>query len=178
MAGITGFNAFIKNALKYGFSLFGLPKTGQTIIYKDGDDGFYQKGYPKSGPRFKDNGDGTITDLATGLMWVQDGNGEGCNFGEGLVWEDAIDFCEQLEFAGYSDWRLPNIHELHSIIDVSVFSPSIDPIFINTKSDYYWASTTCSEDALDAKMVTFEKSMTYVDTKDREHYVRPVRGGV
>jgi hypothetical protein len=48
----------------------GLPKTGQTMIYQPGDDGFYQMGYPLGGgQRFIDNGDGTIIDMATGLMW-------------------------------------------------------------------------------------------------------------
>ena len=47
-----------------------LPKTGQTTSYQDGDDGYYEKG-SASTPQFVDNGDGTISDKATGLMWIK-----------------------------------------------------------------------------------------------------------
>ena len=60
---------------------------------------------------FTDNGDGTITDKATGLMWMQDDSGNG------MTWEEALKFAESKEFAGCSDWRLPNIKELQSIVD-------------------------------------------------------------
>jgi hypothetical protein len=60
---------------------------------------------------FQDNGDGTITDTATGLMWQQDDDGIGRD------WPSALAYAEDLELAGYRDWRLPNIKELQSILD-------------------------------------------------------------
>ncbi|UUX91980.1 Lcl C-terminal domain-containing protein [Methanoplanus endosymbiosus] len=62
---------------------------------------------------FVDNGDGTVTDKATGLMWSQDDNGEM------LYWEEALAYAESATISGYDDWRLPNIKELQSIADYS-----------------------------------------------------------
>ena len=101
----------------------GLPKTGQQISIYPGDDGYYKMGYPLGGaPRFIDNGDGTVTDVATGLMWVKDPMAAG--LGSPLYWYDAIDACENLQFAGHDDWRLPNINELMSIVDHSRYDPA------------------------------------------------------
>ena len=103
---------------------------------------------------FADNGDGTITDNATGLMWSQDDNGEGVD------WTDALSYAENSELAGYSDWRLPNVKELQGIIDYSRsitatdaanVGPAIDPLFNCTQISseagyddypYYWSSTS------------------------------------
>ncbi len=62
---------------------------------------------------FVDNGDGTISDLTTGLMWMKN------DYGKKIMWKEALAYCENLEFAGYDDWRLPNVKELQSIIDYS-----------------------------------------------------------
>ncbi|MCF7913315.1 MAG: DUF1566 domain-containing protein [Candidatus Cloacimonetes bacterium] len=97
-----------------------------------------------------DNGDGTITDNATGLMWTQ------ADSGEGMLWEDALAYAEAAETAGYSDWRLPNVKELQSIIDYTeapsvTGNPAIDQVFNCTAitseagtEDYpfYWTGTT------------------------------------
>lgn len=99
---------------------------------------------------FIDNGDGTITDNATGLMWMQDDNGEG------VLWKDALSYAESMEYAGFNDWRLPDAKELQSILDYSrspgtTSSAAVDPLFNSTQitneagqSDYpyYWSSTT------------------------------------
>lgn len=99
---------------------------------------------------FTDNGDGTITDLATSLMWLQDDNSEG------VVWENALTYAEGMEFADYSDWRLPDAKELQGIVDytrspATTNSAAIDPVFNCTvisneagEDDYpwYWTSTT------------------------------------
>ena len=101
-----------------------------------------------------DNGNGTITDNASQLMWTQDDNGEG------IDWEAALAYAENSEYAGFSDWRLPDVKELQSIVDYN-YSPSatdeehqgpaIDPMFnctpiINEAGDddygYYWTSTS------------------------------------
>ena len=97
-----------------------------------------------------DNGDGTVLDLATGLMWQQNDSGEG------MDWPDALNYCEYLTEGGYDDWRLPNAKELQSIVDYSRSpgtsdSAAIDPVFSATsitneagEKDYgfYWTSTT------------------------------------
>ncbi len=99
---------------------------------------------------FQNNGDGTITDQATGLMWMQDDNGTGLN------WPDALAYAESFVYAGYSDWRLPNAKELQSIVDYTrspstTNSAAIDPLFNCTQitdeggnMDYpfYWSGTT------------------------------------
>lgn len=99
---------------------------------------------------FVDNGDGTITDLATGLMW------EKADSGEKLNWEDALAYSQNLEVGDYDDWRLPDIKELQSIVDYSrsvqsTNSPAINEIFetstmeniINEKQfPMFWSSTT------------------------------------
>ena len=69
---------------------------------------------------FVDNGDGTVTDLATGLMWSQDDSGVG------MDWEDALAYAEGSELAGYDDWRLPSVKELQSILDYSKSPNAID----------------------------------------------------
>jgi hypothetical protein len=99
---------------------------------------------------FVDNGDGTVTDLATGLMWMKDDSGVGMN------WQDALAYAEGLSCAGYDDWRLPNAKELQSIVDYSR-SPethgtaAIDSVFNctaivdeggDTNFPFYWGSTT------------------------------------
>ncbi|CAA6690288.1 MULTISPECIES: DUF1566 domain-containing protein [unclassified Lentimonas] len=100
--------------------------------------------------QFKDNGDGTITDSATGLTWMQ------ADSTTGMDWPTALEYAEDLELAGHSDWRLPNAKELQSIIDYTrspdtTDSAAIDPIFEATviqnegeKKDFaqYWTSTT------------------------------------
>ena len=74
---------------------------------------------------FVDNGDGTVTDNATGLMWSQDDNGEAIN------WEDALAYAEDATIAGYDDWRLPNVKELQSIADYSGVFPAMDTSVFN-----------------------------------------------
>ena len=95
---------------------------------------------------FMDNDDGTITDLSTGLMWMKADSGKTMN------WEEALSYSENLEYGGYSDWRLPNAKELQSIVDYthapdatdpSKQDPAIDPIFDITEIEsYFWTSTT------------------------------------
>ena len=97
-----------------------------------------------------DNGDGTITDLATGLMWQQNDSAQG------LDWENALSYAENLNLAGYDDWKLPNAKELQSIVDYTrspstTDSAAIDPLFTvtsildmngNKQFPYFWTSTT------------------------------------
>jgi len=92
------------------------------------------------------NGDGTVTDKATGLMWQKADSGTTMN------WEKALSYAENLKYAGHEDWRLPNAKELHSIVDYtrapdaadpSHRSAAVDPIFDLTETEsWFWTSTT------------------------------------
>ncbi len=102
---------------------------------------------------FLDNGDGTITDRATGFMWDQTGSSEGKNWETALAW---VKEKNSEKYLGYSDWRLPNAKELHSITDYErspsfTNSAAISPLFIipeisdeggNKNFPFYWTSTT------------------------------------
>ncbi|MCP4569253.1 MAG: DUF1566 domain-containing protein [FCB group bacterium] len=123
---------------------------------------------------FIDNGDSTIIDNATGLMWMKYDNGAG------LLWEDALSYAEGSEYAGYTDWRLPNAKELQSIVDytrspATTGSAAIDPIFDCTpitneagETDYpfYWSGTTfCSQsptNGASAAYISFGRAMGYM----------------
>ncbi|MFC2116264.1 DUF1566 domain-containing protein [Bacteroidota bacterium] len=101
--------------------------------------------------KFIDNGDGTVSDFATGLMWQQSDDGLSRN------WKDALAYAESLELSGHSDWRLPNAKELQSIVDYTrapavTNSPALDPLFSASEImdpegnggqyPYYWTGTT------------------------------------
>ena len=81
---------------------------------------------------FVDNGDGTITDTNSTLMWQKT---SACQYS----WADAILYCNELRFAGYTDWRLPDIEELETLVNYE-YDPAIDPIFYCV-SWPYWSST-------------------------------------
>ena len=114
----------------------------------------FVRGNPEYGKNnFKDNKDGTISDLATGLMWQQSDSKKE------MSWEKALSWVQQKNsenFLGYSDWRLPNAKELQSIVDYSrspqsTSSAAINPLFEvsqikdeggKTNYPFYWSSTT------------------------------------
>ncbi|MEW6029097.1 MAG: DUF1566 domain-containing protein [Chloroflexota bacterium] len=117
---------------------------GLTDPRGNGEKTFYVlfvRGNPDYGQNaFVDNGNGTVTDNATGLTWLQPDSGafNAGPFGDGsLNWEQALDWCESLDYAGASDWRLPDIKELQSIVDYTrspdtTNSAAIDPLFQTT----------------------------------------------
>jgi hypothetical protein len=138
-----------------------IPATGQSTSYFPGDDGNLQNGIAQPNPRFESNGDGTIRDGLTGLMWLRDANCIQTNYpafdndsdaGDGkVVWQHALDFANSVNnglypscSAGYSDWRLPNINELKSLANAGVGSATWLNAqgFIGVQPDYYWSSTT------------------------------------
>jgi len=125
---------------------------------------------------FVDNGDNTITDKSTGLMWMKYDNGSP------ILWENALDYAENATVAGYSDWRLPDIKELQNILDytrspATTNSAAINPIFDCTQITneagavdypYYMSSTTfCSQtpsNGTDACYVSFGRAMGYMSS--------------
>lgn len=129
----------------YGLTRFGSDKTF-FVIYVRGNTEYGESA-------FTDNGDGTITDEATELMWSQDDSAEG------LDWEEALAWVEENNaegYLGYDDWRLPNVKELQGIVDYSrspdtTGTAAIDPSFNATTianeagvNDFacYWSGTT------------------------------------
>jgi hypothetical protein len=163
----------------YSGSGGGVPKTGQTTSYADYDDAWYVTnqniGVPKSGAHYTNNGDGTITDNATGLEWVADPTAAGV--GGTYSWADAITACEGLTYAGHSDWRLPNVKELQSIVDFSRVGPAIDTTYFTSQSNVYWSSTTSAAFTGYAWVVYFDHGYVSFVDKSNAYYVRPVRGG-
>jgi len=120
---------------------------------------------------YTDNGDYTITDNVTGLIWQQQDDGQA------KKWEGAIAYCEGLSLANQTDWRLPNIKELESITDDSRYYPAIDPIFTGTKESYYWSATTHASYYHNAWIVNFYPGCVYGGYKPLYYYARCVRGG-
>lgn len=106
-------------------------KTNQTISYAHGDDGDLEKRVPWPNPRFTDNGDETVTDNLTGLIWTKDANAPGppiCSPGIYKTWNDAFSYVNCLNintYLGYDDWRLPNKKELFSLVDRSQCLPAL-----------------------------------------------------
>ncbi len=128
----------------YQDGLIKLPKTGQVISYASGDDGNQQKGVDWPTPRFTDLKDGTIIDNLSGLIWTRDANLPRRK----VNWYEALDFIKEMNSNrysnfGYSDWRLPNIIELESLVNAD--SINYFP-FINRRGGWYWSSTSNAYD--------------------------------
>ena len=180
----------------------GVLQTGQTACYdaagavinpcaNTGQDGEFKKGTARS---YTDNLDGTITDNSTGLVWEKLTNDATIhNKDDVYTWANAFNKIAALNaanFAGYHDWRLPNINELHSLIDYGKTFPAraIDFRFIigidGDPKDYahsfYWSSTSFQNNpAVGAWLVDFMDGWAAVGSivKTDSHYVRAVRGG-
>ena len=109
-----------------------LPDTGQNSSYTNtfGEDNDFNINIPF----FIINGDGTVTDTITGLMWQQADGGE-------MTIENAVTYCSTLTLAGYTDWRLPNAHESFSILNHQNVNPSLDnTVFPTSLAEYWWTS--------------------------------------
>jgi hypothetical protein len=184
------------------FALAGLPDTGQTKCYNaagteiacagTGQDGAYSIN-PMS---FTDNGNGTVTDNNTGLVWQKcsmgQNNDASCsgtanyyNWYQASGTYDAsynpstISVCGSLSLAG-TGWRLPSKKELVGIVDYSIPYPGPtipQTLFPNTASSGYWSSTTGASSTSDAWLVDFYDGYVVYINKGATFYVRCVRGG-
>ncbi|MBI4848580.1 MAG: DUF1566 domain-containing protein [Nitrospirae bacterium] len=184
---------------------FNLPDTGQTKCYRDvspydeiscagtGQDGAYNIN-PMS---FTNNGNGTVTDNNTGLMWqrcsIGQNNDDTCSgTTQSYNWyrasgtyqstynPDSQDVCGDLVRGGYSDWRLPSKKELITIVDYAVPypGPTINAAYFpNTSASHYWSSTTNAYNPYDAWLVDFGNGYVSSGYKHSPFYVRCVRGG-
>ena len=116
------------------------------------------------------NGDGTVTDVATGLMWQQQD--------DGIIRDhaDAITFCQNLSLAGHADWRLPNVKELTSLVDYRQSSPAIDvAAFPNTSSSFYWSASSRASSSSSAWVVNFDVGNVSSNDETSNNFVRCVR---
>jgi hypothetical protein len=122
---------------------------------------------------YEDQGDGTVKDLVTGLMWQQSASPIG------YTWDDANAYCAGLTLAGHCDWRLPTFIELLSLVDYSKTYPAIDSThFPGTPPDYFWSATPApgtNTPVTVAYFVNFNPGLT--GTYDTTHvdYARCVR---
>lgn len=170
-----------------------VPSTGQDVCYNStgasldcsatGQDGEYRAGVSLPLPRFKDTGNGALTDNLTGLIWLKNAD---C-FGQ-RRWLQALSDANGLAngACGLSDgsaagsWRLPNIKELQSLIDYGAFNPAfVQPFFTNLRLSNYWSSTTYEGNTGSAWVVsTVSGNVSSVGKTSGNYYVLPVRGGI
>jgi hypothetical protein len=160
-----------------GYPIGRIPGRGEKtyfVLYVRGNASYGQN-------RFVDNGDGTITDRATGLTWMQLDSGHlkaGHHRDGRLNWQEALAWAQGLEYAGHDDWRLPSAKELQSIVDYTrspqaTRSAAIDPLFKTSRvrveegrTDYpfFWSSTTHAgrASAHQAAYVAFGEGLGYM----------------
>ena len=172
---------YVGTVMNNSQAMFGLNLADGRIKGYPTDKEFYvlcARGNPDYGANdFHDNGDDTITDAATGLMWARDDNGAGVHWADALAYVEAQNAANYL---GYSDWRLPNAKELQSLVDYTrapdtTGSAAIDPLFNATaitneagQADYgfYWTGTSHSRadgTAMDAVYIAFGRGLGSMD---------------
>lgn len=131
----------------------------------------------------RDDAKGVVNCKVTKLMWQDDLD---INKSIRRTWSESIEYCEDLGLAGYTDWRLPNVNELESIVDYERFVPAIAPAFkyIGLAPDdfakwHYWTSTSLSTLLNHAGSVSFRVGMVFFNKykKSVKLYARCVRGG-
>ena len=176
--------------------------SGQTVCYTEGgaemscvgtgQDGELQMGISR---QYTDNGDGTVTDHATGLTWEKlDRSGTIHDEDNVYTWAEALKKADDLNdeaFAGHEDWRLPNIVEARSLLVYDRFSPAVAEEFDNNcgpactaatcsciQPDWYWTSTSYDETPADAWFVDMYNGYTDTLSKSELNFARAVRGGL
>ena len=131
--------ATITEAAAKAWSMRALPDTGQTQDFtatfgEDAD-------YPKNPLSYTGNGDGTVSDNVTGLMWQQADGGE-------MTWEAAAAYAAGLALGGHQDWRLPTAHEAYSIMKHGAINPALDTAaFSASAAEYWWTRDVLASDA-------------------------------
>jgi hypothetical protein len=129
---------------------------------------------------FIDNGNGTVKDNFTNLIWQKCSVGKNtdssCSGTSSLMsWQLATQSCKNLNLAGRV-WRLPNINELYTLVDYNNVNYINTTIFPNNESSLYWSSTTQINSNANAWRLTFFSGTTTSNTKTNVHFVRCVSG--
>ena len=149
-----------------------------------GDDSELRRGVLWPVPRFTDNGNGTVKDNLTGLIWLKNSNCFGAR-----TWDQALTDANGLASpsCGLSDgslaghWRLPNVRELLSLIDFAAFSPAIPsgtPFAGVQPSVRYWSSTVVANNTPNAWDIDFDiGTVNRNQAKTNTYFVWPVSGG-
>ena len=146
-------------------------------------DGDLQRG---SDAVYADNGDGTISDKVNSIMWQKCADGENALscagaastflMDDGNGTSPAINICEDLVLGGHSDWHLPNIRELQSVVDYGFSSPAVDSVYFpNTQAGNYWSSTAVESSTTNAWLVNFADGQVLGGNMANAGYVRCVR---
>ena len=151
-----------------------VPKTGQTNTLFAGDDGEYESGAVWPGPRFTIQAEtNVVKDNLTGLLWARNANQGGA-----MNWTNALIFCEALSLGGFSDWRLPNVRELESLVNYGASDPALPAgyPFTAVQSDYYWSGSSYFSGATFAWGISIYDGNLWNEAKTALHYVWPVRG--
>jgi hypothetical protein len=151
-----------------------VPQTGQSVSYYEGDDGDLQLGVPWPEPRFTDNGDGTVKDRLTRLVWLKNAN---C-FGP-IDWYAAMDAANNLadgqcglaDSSVPGDWHLPNVREILSLVDYDRWGPALPSgqpftgVQTTGVQGYYWSSTTPPPNSDGAEVVSMHASTVFNEWK-------------
>jgi hypothetical protein len=157
--------------------VIGILRTGQTRSYAAGDDGDFERGVSWPDPRFVDEGDGTVIDRVTGLMWTKNAQ----KILGTMNWHDALKACNDLVFAGYDNWRLPNVREILSLIDYGMDNPALpdgQPFDDVQTSHLHWSSTTCVPHTAQAWCVGLKNgAVGRYNKASNAYFVWPVRRG-
>lgn len=159
-----------------------LPGTGQSSSYEINDDGALQKGVAWPSPRFTDNTNGTVTDNLTGLIWLKNAN---CF---DMLWAAALKGisslangqCGLTDSSAAGQWRLPNVKELESLVNMGQSNIAAwlnMQGFRSVQSAHYWSSSTYAPSTSDAWYVNMSDGHTYWGNKSVGYYAWPVRSG-
>jgi len=162
-----------------------LPKTGQTTCFDaggatiacagTGQDGELQTGVAEPSPRFTVDGTGDcITDNLTGLMWTRNANLPAAF----QAWQQALDYANNLDLCGFSDWRLSNRKELRSLMNHNLAdnAATLNALgFSNVQASYYWSSSSFAGSADSAWEVNMNDGLLFAVSKLASNYVWPVR---
>ncbi len=164
-----------------------------------GHDGEFRRGVEWPIPRFTDNGDGTVTDNLTGLIWLKDASCAdlaGTDVDGGGNWTTALSAaaalssgtCGLTDGSSAGDWRLPQVQELHSLIDYEFSLPALSDAagtaqwtegdaFSGVQSEIYWSSTSLALFPWDAWDLVLTLGFVDSNAKSSTRFVWPVRGG-
>jgi hypothetical protein len=159
-----------------------VPKTGQTTSYATGDDGDLEKGVAWPNPRFTDNGNGTVTDNLSGLIWLKNANCRGTR-----DWTTALNdantladgTCSLTDGSSAGSWRLPNIKELQSLVDFGRYNPVLPSghPFSGVQTGNYWSSTAVAGYTSVAWYLNLYDGPVSGGGQSVSYFVWPVRGG-